>query len=50
MSLFGRRWLIKVDMRKPTDEDMLRFRECLAADPDHAGQDPDEQLTALLTS
>jgi hypothetical protein len=28
-----------IHIRKPTEDDLLRFKECLAADPDHAGQD-----------
>ena len=30
-----------VNLRRPTDDDLERFKVCLAADPDHAGQDPD---------
>ena len=28
-------------LRKPTKDDLVRFKECLAADTDHAGQDAD---------
>jgi hypothetical protein len=35
---------LKVEIRKPTEEDLGRFKVCLSADPDHAGQDPDEWL------
>jgi hypothetical protein len=35
---------MKIDLRKPTEEDLARFRECLVADPDHTSQDPDEWL------
>jgi hypothetical protein len=30
-----------IQIRKPTEDDLLRFKECLAADSDHSGQDPD---------
>jgi hypothetical protein len=35
-----------VDLRKATPADLERFRECLAADPDHAGQDAEEWTAA----
>lgn len=35
---------MKVELRKPTDDDIVRFRECLAADPDHASQSADDWL------
>jgi hypothetical protein len=31
-----------VSLRKPTEEDLARFRECLAAEPDHQMQNPDD--------
>ena len=34
-----------VDLRKPTEDDISRFRECLTADPEHAKQIPDEWLS-----
>ena len=30
-----------MNLRKATEEDLQRFKECLAADPDHGEQDPD---------
>lgn len=33
---------MKVEIRKPTEDDLARFKECLAADADHAGQDAEE--------
>jgi hypothetical protein len=32
---------MKIDLRKPTEMDLLRFKECLSHDPDHSAQDPD---------
>lgn len=32
---------MKIDLRKPTDDDLARFKECLALDTDHGQQDPD---------
>ncbi len=37
---------MKVDLRKPTEDDLARFRQCLAADADHAGQDPNDWTAA----
>ena len=34
-----------VDLRKATEEDISRFRECLNADPEHAKQIPDEWVS-----
>jgi hypothetical protein len=39
---------VTIDLRKPTPEDLERFRECLAADPDHIGQDADEWIKGEL--
>ena len=36
---------MRVDLRRPTEEDLARFRECLAADADHALQDADTWIT-----
>jgi hypothetical protein len=33
-------------MRKPTEADLARFKECLAADPDHGKQDGDSWTEA----
>lgn len=33
-----------IDLRKPTEEDIARFKECLAADPFHHEQDADTWL------
>lgn len=32
---------MKINLRQPTDDDLARFKECLAADHDHSGQDAD---------
>lgn len=32
---------MKVEIRKPTEDDLVRFKECLATDSDHASQDAD---------
>jgi hypothetical protein len=32
---------VKVDLRKPTPEDLERFKQCLALDADHKQQDAD---------
>lgn len=37
---------MKVEIRKPTNEDLSRFKECLALDGDHIGQDPDQWTSA----
>jgi hypothetical protein len=37
---------LKVEIRKPTPDDLARFKECLALDEAHAGQDPDEWTAA----
>ena len=36
---------MKIDVRTPTLEDLERFRACLAADPDHVGQDADSWIS-----
>jgi hypothetical protein len=35
---------LHVRLRKPTPDDLKRFNECLASDPDHVGQDADSWL------
>jgi hypothetical protein len=35
---------MKIDLRKPTREDITRFKECLSADEHHAKQDADSWL------
>jgi hypothetical protein len=37
---------MSVDLRKPTEDDLARFKECLAADPDHGQQDADAWTAA----
>jgi hypothetical protein len=34
-----------IQLRKPTEEDISRFKECLLADPDHCNQDADAWTT-----
>ncbi len=33
---------MRVDLRKPTDDDLRRFSECLSIDPDHRGQEVED--------
>lgn len=35
---------MRVDIRKPTDDDLTRFKECLALDNDHSKQDAAEWM------
>lgn len=35
---------MRVDIRKPTEDDLARFKECLASDADHSKQDIDAWL------
>lgn len=37
---------MNIDMRKPTEADLVRFKECLAVDADHGKQDMDAWTAA----